>query len=85
MNLPDSNLPNELNYVGRAPLYEGDCVELVLPPDIHGVVKVVRVINISHRVLVLVDDIDSESIGNGFRAETSDRRGLYPTNFVELA
>ena len=71
--------------VGAIHLTESQYVELILPPDINDVVRVVRVINNAHRIVVMLDDETSENVGGDFLVETSDREGLHTTNIVELA
>jgi hypothetical protein len=85
MTGPINSIVAKPNNVGRINLMESDYVELVLPADINGVVKVVRVINASHRIVVLMDRDGQVNVGSDFRVETSDREGMHTTNFVELA
>tara|TARA_R110000868_G_scaffold148839_2_gene371006 strand:- start:7750 stop:8070 length:321 start_codon:yes stop_codon:yes gene_type:complete len=73
------------NRVGRIHLTESDYVELVLPADINGVVRVVRVINASHRIVVLMDDDNNVNVGSTFRATLNRSAEMSKTQQVELA
>lgn len=83
--MPITEFMPKSTCTGRLTADAGDYVEVVIPGQYGHPDRVVRIINASHRIVVLFDDEKNENVGDEFKACLDSSRVMMSVNRVELA